>query len=134
MANSSLGSLGVEQLAAHADAEETVKVPAARLDDLLADIPRIDFLKVDVEGAEMQVFAGLIRTLEINPHIALMFEWSPGQMAMLGDDPQGLLDLLSDQRFRFRGRGEWSRPRRQEGLDRYSPCQSDRDPIGRTVM
>ncbi|MGH9918826.1 MAG: FkbM family methyltransferase [Nitrososphaerales archaeon] len=102
VANSSIGSLGDDQLAVHADTEQVVKVQADSLDELVADVPRIDVVKVDVEGSELRVFSGLTRTFERNPHIAVMFEWSPGQLAMLGDDPKDLVDLLTDYGFRFR--------------------------------
>jgi len=100
--NSSVGSIGPDALARLGDTEEIVEVHAAALDHLLADLPRVDVLKVDVEGAEVQVFTGLARTLEANPAITIMFEWSPGQIADVGDEPGALIDLLVAQGFAFR--------------------------------
>ncbi|HXQ75997.1 MAG TPA: FkbM family methyltransferase [Acidimicrobiales bacterium] len=100
--NSSVGSIGSDALARLGDTEEIVEVHALPLDDLLADIPRVDVIKVDVEGAEVHVFTGLGRTLAANPAVTVMFEWSPAQIEDVGDDPGALIDLLVAQGFRFR--------------------------------
>jgi FkbM family methyltransferase len=100
--NSSVGSIGADALKRLGDTEKVVEVQAVRLDDLLSDLPRVDVIKVDVEGAEVQVFTGLTRILTSNPAITIIFEWSPAQIADVGDDPGALLDLLSGHGFRFR--------------------------------
>ncbi|HXQ58794.1 MAG TPA: FkbM family methyltransferase [Acidimicrobiales bacterium] len=100
--NSSIGSIGPEALTRLGDTESIVEVEAVRLDDLLADLPRIDVLKIDVEGAEVHVVTGLARTLDANPGLTIMFEWSPAQITDVGDDPGTLVDLLISHGFRFR--------------------------------
>jgi FkbM family methyltransferase len=100
-ANSSAGSAGLEQLKYLHDEEEVVEVEAVRLDDLLATITRIDVIKVDVEGAEVRAISGLERTLQANPGVRVMFEWSPPQVELVGDAPSTLLDLLSSHGFAF---------------------------------
>jgi FkbM family methyltransferase len=100
--NSSVGSVGSDALARLGDTEEIVEVRAVALDELLADIPHVDLIKVDVEGAEVHVFTGLARTLDANPAITVMFEWSPAQIADVGDDPGALVDLLASHGFGFR--------------------------------
>lgn len=99
--NSSVGSLGASGLSDHYDAEEIVEVPAVPLDLLLADMGRVDVMKIDVEGAEVRALRGLRRTLEANPHMRIVFEWSPGQIRMVGDDPGELLDVLGSRGFKF---------------------------------
>jgi FkbM family methyltransferase len=42
---------------------ETIRVPMVRLDDYFAQAERITFMKVDVEGAELEVFKGAERIL-----------------------------------------------------------------------
>ncbi|HTT87010.1 MAG TPA: FkbM family methyltransferase [Acidimicrobiales bacterium] len=100
--NSSVGSAGADALAALGDTEELLEVAAAPLDELLADVGHVDVLKVDVEGAEVHVFAGLARTLAANPALTVLFEWSPAQVVAVGDDPAALLDLLLESGFAFR--------------------------------
>jgi FkbM family methyltransferase len=101
-ANSSLGSVGPAGLAALGDTEEKVEVDAVPVDDLLEGLPRVDVLKVDVEGAEVQAFRGLARTLGANRDLTVMFEWSPEQLGQVGDTPAALLELLAGHGLRFR--------------------------------
>jgi FkbM family methyltransferase len=100
--NSSIGSIGSDALARLGDTEEIVGVQAVRLDDLLGDDNHVDVLKIDVEGAEVQALTGLAHTLQANPDITIMFEWSPAQISDVGDDPGSLLALLHSAGFRFR--------------------------------
>jgi FkbM family methyltransferase len=100
--NSSIGSIGSDALARLGDTEEIVEVQALPLDDLLADIPRVDVIKIDVEGAEVHVVTGLERTLAANPDVTVMFEWSPTQIEDVGDTPGTLIDLLAGHGFGFR--------------------------------
>lgn len=58
-----------------------------------AALPRVDFLKIDVDGFEGKVFRGAEHTLRTwRP--AIVFEISPGAMKAAGDDPHELVDLL----------------------------------------
>jgi FkbM family methyltransferase len=41
-----------------------VRVPVARLSDVLTDLARLDFVKCDVEGHERAVLAGALPLLE----------------------------------------------------------------------
>jgi FkbM family methyltransferase len=102
ISNSSAGSLSDHGKELLDDDEDIVEVTAVTLDEILAESPRVDLIKIDVEGAELQVATGLARTFASNPSITVMFEWSPGQIAMVGDEPQALLDLMRSHGFRFR--------------------------------
>jgi FkbM family methyltransferase len=101
-ANSSAGSLDSASLAELGDTEELTEVQGTPVDDLLGQMHRIDVIKIDVEGAETRVMQGLTRTIAANPEVTVMFEWSPGQMKMLDDDPEDLLAAFTDAGFRFR--------------------------------
>ena len=101
-ANSSLASTGAENLADLADTEVMVEVEAAPLDELLDDLTRIDVMKIDVEGAEVQALRGLARTLDAHPGMKLMFEWAPEQIRLMGDDPAEVPARLEKAGFRFR--------------------------------
>ena len=100
-ANSSVGSLGAAQLDVHGDAEEVIKVDTLVLDELLDELPAIDILKVDIEGSEVQAIRGARRILASNPDLIVIFEWSPGQIDMVGDEPSELLDLFEEQEMQF---------------------------------
>lgn len=52
------------------------KVRAVTIDDILAEIRlgHVDFVKIDVEGAELNVIRGMRKTLEKGGHMILLFE------------------------------------------------------------
>ncbi|MCW2989889.1 MAG: putative methyltransferase [Solirubrobacterales bacterium] len=66
--------------------EETRTVPAVSLDDYCSEqgIDRIDFLKVDVEGAEPEVFAGAAALFAERRVGCVLFEVSEQMLAGLG--------------------------------------------------
>ena len=49
---------------------------------------RVDFIKIDVEGAEPLVLSGARETIRRNRDISIVMEWSPGQLAAAGFDVQ----------------------------------------------
>ena len=98
-ANSSLATAGEDHLDELADAEVVVEVEAVPLDDLLADLERIDVLKLDVEGAEVHALEGLSHTITAHPEMTLMVEWAPEQIRRMGDDPGEVVALLTGHGF-----------------------------------
>jgi FkbM family methyltransferase len=52
----------------------TVQAPAITLDQLCTDWPRLDLVKIDVEGAEALVWEGMQKTLRRFPHAAVVLE------------------------------------------------------------
>jgi FkbM family methyltransferase len=101
-ANSSAGVMTADALAHLQDEQESIDVEAVALDELLDQVPRVDVMKIDVEGSEVQAFRGFAKTLDKNPDLEIMFEWSPGQIALVGDQPAELLDLLQSRNYQFR--------------------------------
>jgi FkbM family methyltransferase len=67
---------------------ERFTVAAVRVDDVVAQRldRRVDFMKVDVEGAEPLVFEGARATIAANPQLNIVMEWSPGQIKDAGFD------------------------------------------------
>lgn len=74
----------------------TRQVPAITLDAHCAThgIDRIDLLKVDVEGAEVNVLLGARRLLDAHAVRALLFEVSLPQIEALGHRPEEPFELL----------------------------------------
>jgi FkbM family methyltransferase len=77
---------------------EIVQVSVLRLDDVLAQAPRVDFIKVDVEGGEFGVFAGGQQTL-LRFQPVLYFEHARIHFFNYGEISVPLFDLLSNAGF-----------------------------------
>lgn len=75
----------------------TIDVPITTLDMFVEEqgIDEIDFLKIDVEGAELKVLQGLSKTLGQRRVRAGMIELCPGTIARFGASVDGLLDTLA---------------------------------------
>ncbi|MCJ7736713.1 MAG: FkbM family methyltransferase [Anaerolineae bacterium] len=76
----------------------TIRVNTRTLDKVLAEIgfaPAIDVIKIDVEGAEMNVLRGAKGVLSENPDIILLIDIHP----MMGGDPKDLCSYLQAQGF-----------------------------------
>ena len=68
-------------------------VPMARLDDVLGDAPRIDMIKIDVEGHEDAVLAGATAVLDKHgPSILIELEHRHR-----GNDPRPTMDMLVER-------------------------------------
>lgn len=77
---------------------EAFVVQSLRIDSLKDRMNgRVDFLKVDVEGAEPLVIRGAHQTIAENPHLQIIMEWSPGQIREAGFDVGEFLDDLDAQ-------------------------------------
>lgn len=67
---------------------ETVEMTQVPLDDLAKG--RVDLVKIDVEGAEIEVLEGMRNIFAENKSLTLLLEWNPACMRNAGYDP---LDL-----------------------------------------
>ncbi len=86
---------------ASAPAEQmtTVEVEVLRLDDVLRNEPRVDLMKVDVEGFETAVFRGGSETLQ--RALKVVFEWAQGQTRTAGFQPATILEMLRQYGYRL---------------------------------
>ena len=72
---------------------EQIKVKTAKLDDIIPPSVDIAFIKIDVEGAELQVLRGAKETLRRNRPV-LIFEHGLGAADCYGTTPADVYDLL----------------------------------------
>jgi FkbM family methyltransferase len=77
----------------------TITVRTATLDDVLEKIliSKVDLMKVDVEGAELQVLHGGRKTLLASQDIVLLLDIHP----KMGVDPRQVCSFLSEMGFRL---------------------------------
>ncbi len=83
------------------DGRPSEQVAACRLDDLVGDWShRVDFMKIDAQGAEAKILEGAAGTLRRNAdHITLVLEFWPFGLDQAGSSAAQVLDLLAEYRF-----------------------------------
>jgi FkbM family methyltransferase len=75
----------------------TIEAEERRLDDLL-DGP-LDFVKIDVEGAEVEVLRGMPALIAASPAMIVAAEWNPKAMKAAGHAPMELPEALQAAGF-----------------------------------
>jgi FkbM family methyltransferase len=109
---------------------ERLEVEVVRVDDFFAHLPkRVDFLKLDIQGAEFAAIDGARELLRANPEIVLLTEFWPDGMRRFGDDPEEYLSALAALGFSLRLVAGRSRPRLRP-IDRvedlFKLCEGER--------
>lgn len=64
-----------------------IEVDVVQLDDVVSAGVRVDVVKIDVEGAELAVLAGMTRILCENPDLAVIAEFGPAHLRRAGITP-----------------------------------------------
>jgi FkbM family methyltransferase len=80
-----------------------VRVKVRTLDAYLESrrVPRVDLIKIDVEGAELLVLDGGIRTLGVNRDVVLVVEFAPDNARRFGHSVEDLAARLLALGFRL---------------------------------
>lgn len=81
----------------HELVKKTITVPSIRLKKIISDFDHIDFLKIDIEGAENQVLFDLAGILHNTDYIFIEWHSYAADSQMLGD----ILNLLKTEGFRY---------------------------------
>jgi len=89
---------GDNRLYASSEDRPQVEVEARPLDALLQEnkIGTVHLIKIDVQGYEPQVIAGLRETITTSPHLTLLTEFWPQGIAEAGGDANDFLQTLRE--------------------------------------
>jgi hypothetical protein len=77
------------------------RVTTTTLDSYWASgvLPRVDFIKMDIEGAEMSALQGMKGLLGSSPRLIMIMEYYPRGLELIGVDPLQALQRLRDLGF-----------------------------------
>ena len=78
--------------------EDAVAVESVTIDALTRDWPRVDLIKIDVEGAEESVWRGMERTISDNPDLVVILEFNVPRY----EDPRAFLGTIESAGFALR--------------------------------
>lgn len=121
--SSSLYAFTPADLQAWDDRSEPLEIGATSLDAFLAHDSRApDLVKIDAEGAEPAILAGMEKLLARSPHVQLILEHLPSALKRAGHDPIGFLASLERLGFRLHEitpRGRF----RSTTIDRLRACE-----------
>lgn len=91
-------SAGASDHAAFIESDPAGPIDIRRVDDNASHAGAAVLLKIDVEGAELEVLKGALRTLADAPHFAVVFEAHPAVCARTGADPSAIIRLIRSLR------------------------------------
>jgi FkbM family methyltransferase len=91
---------GVSRIAAETSAATGFAVRATTIDAVTAASPRVDVVKIDVEGAEMDVLAGMRHGLAAWRYAAIVMELHPGLLRDQHLDPAAAIEVLLAHGYR----------------------------------
>jgi FkbM family methyltransferase len=80
------------------DTDEAVNVESVTIDSITRNWPRVDLIKIDVEGAEESVWQGMQRTIADHPDVVVVLELNVDRY----DDPRKFLFAIEEAGFRLR--------------------------------
>lgn len=89
-------NLGDHRIYDSGDSRECVDVSTVSLDEFFGEAgPSVDFVKVDVQGAEASVLRGMTKLVERNPELRIVSEFWPRGLHLAGDNASDYLKELS---------------------------------------
>ncbi len=106
---------GNNRLYPHFEAQEAIPITLTRLDDLVKEDTASLIIKMDTQGAEGKVLAGMMRTLRSTPHVQILTEFFPQGMRHAGSNPEEFLSILSELGFKM-----WNINKRTGNLERVA--------------
>lgn len=83
------------------DGRASVDVPVVSLDEYFKPGQKADFIKIDVQGYELNVLQGARRVLSENADLRILVEYWPWGLKKAAAEPADLLNLLGSLGFRI---------------------------------
>ena len=82
-----------------AAAANEIEVSVTPLDELVLRNERVDVIKIDVEGAELEVLEGMTRVIAENPELSIIAEFGPSHLRTADVEPEEWLLAFQKRGF-----------------------------------
>ncbi len=86
---------------AESDEGPSVQVSVTTLDEVFRQSPRLDLVKLDIQGAEARALEGMRTVLGRNPNLSLITELWPEGLTNAGTEPRQFLEALRGLGFQI---------------------------------
>ncbi|MDF3081841.1 FkbM family methyltransferase [Burkholderia sola] len=80
---------------------EPVEVSVVKIDDIVPATQKVDLLKIDAEGAELQVIESAAGLIERNAELAIIVEFGPAHLERTGIAPSDWLNAFAAQGLQY---------------------------------
>lgn len=111
---------------------QSLAVRTVALDDVVADGAKVDIVKIDAEGAEPWILAGMQRIIRQNPRLRIFMEFSAQHLTRADVTPSKFLSDIRDMGFEIRAidelTGQIHPATDEELINAFSPILSLRRP------
>lgn len=95
-------NMGAHSLQDFSMQKSFVEVESIKLDDYTKiENSKVDFIKLDIEGAECNAIQGMNALLNKNENLTILTEFSPSLLKGFGRDPIGFLNILTNYGFKI---------------------------------
>lgn len=104
--------------------KQSVAVPVVRLDEVISPKQRIDLIKIDVEGAELEVLESGVSLILSNPDIALIVEFGPSHLKRTGHTASAWLKTFADCHLDWKAINPYTGVLESWSIDRLESVES----------
>ena len=92
----------LHQIFNNPNSKEVLRIQTTTLDDYLKNFSAvINFVKIDIEGAEPLALQGMTKTIKKNSNIKIITEYVPNHLKLSGCDGENYLKNLANLNFKF---------------------------------
>jgi FkbM family methyltransferase len=78
------------------DYDEVIEIPAVSIDEYLGENQHVDFIKMDIQGAEYFALKGMKSTILSNPNVIILMEFWPFGLGLAKSSARALLGLIQE--------------------------------------
>lgn len=83
------------------DSRNAIEVPTEQIDEVMKSKPTVNFIKMDIQGAEIKAIRGMKHVFDNSPNLTMISEFWPVGIHRCGGDAKEFLDSLVEHGFQI---------------------------------